>query len=106
MASPNIFPAVCGSMQYAGGRIIIIDGVAVEIPRNGYAFIGEAVVAEGGAAVIRGRQCFGPLANRFSFIKIGDSELETIRALCENSPDGSIPYMFSTLHPRPKASLN
>lgn len=102
----NGFLVVNGTMEHIGGRCVALDGVGVEVPRMGQAYIGAVFFVEDGVMRTRACQFFGEKAARYSLFSLGDKELGIISEKCVENGGNAFPYGFISPHPRPRISMN
>jgi|GEM_PF-2588290 len=95
-----------GNLRYIGGRRLEMNGLAVDIPETGYAYLGVGLVILAGMMRPCAVRLSGGGAERFGTLRIGEAEMRKVISEVERTGVDSIPFTFRFSQPRPRYSRN
>ena len=100
------FDAMQGLIRHTGGRGIMLNGVNVEVPAGGFAFVGIELVIVGNMMMPKVRELKGPMAERYGAMRFGEEQLQHVIEQSAMVGGMDVPFVFSFDRPRPKTSVN
>ena len=100
------YNAMHGLLRHTGGRGIMLNGIDIEVPETGFAFVGFELVVIGHAVMPKARVLNGPMAPRYGSMRFGEEQLQSLIQQSAMVGGMDVPFMFSFKHPRPKISVN
>ena len=100
------FKIVAGSIEHIEEHALSINGVRIDIPEEGCAYIGVELGLENGLLDPRIRELTGPGARRFSLLQIGRDELRVIIAALEEYDGPAMPFAYFSQHPFSQMSMS
>jgi len=95
-----------GMIEFVQGRTLAINGLEVDIPKEGFAYIAAELFIEDGKLLPRVRELKGTLAERYGFMKIGSEQFEKITDQIMKRGGNGIDFGFASKFKRPKVTVN
>jgi hypothetical protein len=102
----TVFQIIGGTIEFVQGRTLSINGLEIEVPREGFAYIAAELFLLDGKLMSRVRELKGPNAGRFSFMGIGNDQFTAITSGIEKTGGRAVPFGFMTNTRRPKVTVN
>lgn len=84
----------------------MLNGLVLEVPETGFAFVGFELVAISGVVMPRARELHGAMAPRYGVMRFGEPQLQNIMQQSAMVGGMDVPFTFSFNRPRPKTSVN
>ena len=107
MMAPGIrFNPMSGILKHEGGRCLNMNGVTINVPKIGCAFVGIQQIAINGYIMTCARELTGSAARRFGAMRLGENELQSVKDQTAEMGGDGVPFVFSFGNPRPKISVN
>jgi len=101
-----MFDTMHGLLRHTGGRGLMLNGVSIEVPEEGFAFVGFELVISGNVMMSKATLLSGPMAPRYGAMRFGELQLQNIMKQSAAVGGMDVPFMFAFKHPRPKTSVN
>ena len=95
-----------GMIEFVQGRTLAINGMKVDIPREGFVVIGAELILHNGRYVPIVRKLDGSAAERYGLMRIGPEQFdEIIRKIDERGGRG-VEWGFTSPHQRKGMTVN
>jgi len=101
-----VFNPVSGLLKYEGGRVLNLNGINLDVPEHGFAFVAFQLIPIDGVLMPCAREIKGPTAMRYGAMKFGETELQAARDQADAFEGDGIPFTFAFGNPRPRYSVN
>jgi len=101
-----MFLVIDGLIEFVQGRTLAINGLKVDIPKEGFAYIAAELLVVNGRLVPQVREINGPSAERYGFMKIDNDRFESITDVIYRKGGGGLDFGFASPHRRPKVTMN
>jgi len=84
----------------------MLNGLRLEVPETGYAFVGFELVVIGGVLMPKAREFSGEMAPRYGAMRFGEAQLQNVIQQSAMVGGMDVPFLFTFKNPRPKTSVN
>ena len=95
-----------GMIEFVEGRTLSINGLEIDIPKEGFAYIAAELVLQGGKMMTKVVELTGESAKRCSFMMIGQAQFEAIMGEIEKRAWRGVDFAFASSKGRRKVSEN
>ena len=101
-----MFLIINGLIEFVQGRTLAINGLKVDIPRDGCVFIGAELCLRNGRYMPMVRKLEGPTAERYGFMRIGPEQFDEIVKKIEERGGAGVDWGFTSPHGRNNVTVN